>query len=328
MHATQRGEALSADTELSLKRSLVHPTDLPCALRPRTLEFGHSEHRDGNAPQCASRGGDDQVLLVCKRAEEKHRVYPKDVLSCGFRAVQWREAIVSRLVRFTLAPTDVTDGDSIRDYMTLPSLFLAANIADRCLKRGCGATTCYKLVAATVLFTASKYVDSSSNFKASEFHEVGHLWTWQDIVAHEAEVLFAIAFHLSVPTSLDFAARFLALAPESLDARHEVLVHYLLTLTLFDVDVLHFAPSLIAAAAICLARGACGATDAWSDDLRVHSGYASEELAPAMSVVCALQGRADADPPLTRVRSIFSSARHFGVSKIALPCVLGARVQT
>ncbi|OXB60153.1 hypothetical protein ASZ78_013028, partial [Callipepla squamata] len=75
--------------------------------------------------------------------------------------------------------------------------------------------------------------------------------------------------------------RFLQVSLWQADAEHHTLAKYLMELTLVDYDMVHYHPSEIAAAALCLSQKVLG-HEKWSTKQQYYTGYAEDSLVMAM----------------------------------------------
>ena len=136
-------------------------------------------------------------------------------------------------------------------HLLQESLHLAFDIVDRFLSHTCVQPSRLQLLGATALLIASKYEEMNPVFVADLARLSGRAYTREDVLDMEAEVLFAIDFSVSKPTSYSFLGRFLFVVDALDTARFAA--NYYLELAVQDCDLLLHRPSLVALAVVCLA---------------------------------------------------------------------------
>ncbi|XP_021235612.1 G2/mitotic-specific cyclin-B1 [Numida meleagris] len=159
------------------------------------------------------------------------------------------------------------------------TLYLSVAILDRFLQDNAETKRNLKLVGITALFLASKYeeinippIDDFSSATANAF-------TATQICRMETKILQALDFSFSRPLPLHFLRR--ASKFVEVDEEQQFLAKYLLELSILDYDMVHFPPSMTAAAAFCLAMKLVdGGT--WTSTLEQHTSYSESDLHPVM----------------------------------------------
>lgn len=142
-------------------------------------------------------------------------------------------------------------------FRLLPeTLYLAINILDRFLSLRVVSLVKLQLVGVTAMFIASKYEEiihpSIANF--SYMSDGGY--TDEEVLKAERYVLSVISFDLQYPNPMNFLRR--CSKAENYDIQTRTLAKYLMEVSLMDHRFLVYVPSIIAAAALYLARKMLG----------------------------------------------------------------------
>ncbi|KAJ2254157.1 G2/mitotic-specific cyclin [Coemansia sp. RSA 455] len=157
------------------------------------------------------------------------------------------------------------------------ALFLAVNILDRYLSKCQVSPSKLELIGLTAVVLASKYETSSTPHISKFISKSGDIYTAQEIVATEADILAAIGFDLSHPSPMTFLHR--VPKAENSNLYTYAVAMYLMEICLLDDHLIQYPPSKIAAAGIYLGRHMHG-SGPWTANLRHYSGYTEEELEP------------------------------------------------
>ena len=95
----------------------------------------------------------------------------------------------------------------------------------------------------------------------------------------EMKILRVLNFSLGRPLPLHFLRR--ASKIGEVDAEQHTLAKYLMELSMLDYDMVHFAPSQIAAGAFCLALKILDNGE-WTPTLQHYLSYTEDSLLPVM----------------------------------------------
>lgn len=138
----------------------------------------------------------------------------------------------------------------------------------------------------------------------------------------ETHVLNAMGFDVCHPTPLHFLRRFSKAARS--DSECHTLAKYLTELAAVHYESLVYAPSLLAAASVLLARtmhpnGDDEGPFVWNATMRHYTGYSRDELQPVAQALVAW-GR-DVQSGNAKLTAVFRkySKRFFGVALIPFP---------
>ena len=163
-------------------------------------------------------------------------------------------------------------------FRLLPeTLFLAVNIIDRFLSCKVVQLDRLQLVGVTAMFIASKYEEVLSPHVTNFRHVADDGFTEDEILQAEKFVLQALDYDLSYPNPMNFLRRISK--ADNYDVQTRTLGKYLLEISCLDHRFIAYPPSLIAAAAMYLARLVLERGD-WDATLSYYAGYTESELDP------------------------------------------------
>ena len=131
------------------------------------------------------------------------------------------------------------------------TLYLTVNILDRYLSRVRVDRHRLQLVGATALLIASKYEEVYPPEIRDLIDKTGDAYSHREFLDMEDCILNTLGFQFSGPTAYPFLVRFLFLTDATPTMRDAA--HYYLERVLQDYDYVAKRPSLVAAAAVCLA---------------------------------------------------------------------------
>lgn len=169
------------------------------------------------------------------------------------------------------------------EYRLVPdTLYLTVNLIDRFLSQNYMEKTRLQLLGVTCTLIASKYEEICAP-RVEEFCFItDNTYKRGEVLKLESRVLNFLYFQLSVPTTKTFLRRFIQAAQASYkhpSVELEFLANYLAELTLLEYSFLKFLPSLIAAAAVFLARWTLNQSDhPWNPTLEHYTSYKASEL--------------------------------------------------
>ncbi|XP_078432313.1 cyclin A2;4 isoform X2 [Wolffia australiana] len=206
------------------------------------------------------------------------------------------------------------------EYKLVPdTLYLTVSIIDRFLSDNFIERQKLQLLGITSMLIASKYEEICAPRVEELCIMTDNTYTRNDVLRMESEVLSHLNFHLSVPTVKTFLRRFLRAAQASYEAPSlslEFLANYLAELTLVDYAFLRFLPSLIAAAAVFLARWTLDeSSPPWTPTLEHYTRYRFSDLKAAALELQELQVNAK-NSPLHAIRQKYSQIKFKSVAAV------------
>ncbi|EMD00907.1 hypothetical protein BAUCODRAFT_118631 [Baudoinia panamericana UAMH 10762] len=168
-------------------------------------------------------------------------------------------------------------------FRLLPeTLFLTVNIIDRFLSSKVVQLDRLQLVGVTAMFIASKYEEVLSPHVQNFVHVADDGFSETEILSAERFVLAALDYDLSYPNPMNFLRRISK--ADSYDIQTRTLGKYLLEIGCLDHRFLKYRPSLLAAAAMYLARMALGRGE-WDATLSKYAGYTEQEIQPVFKLM-------------------------------------------
>ncbi|KAE8617606.1 hypothetical protein XENTR_v10009136 [Xenopus tropicalis] len=155
------------------------------------------------------------------------------------------------------------------------TLYMGIAIMDRFLQVQPVSRSKLQLVGVTSLLVASKYEEMYTPEVADFVYITDNAYTASQIREMEMIILRVLNFDLGRPLPLHFLRR--ASKSCSADAEQHTLAKYLMELTLIDYEMVHFNPSEIAAAALCLSQKIL-AQGSWGATQHYYTGYTESDL--------------------------------------------------
>ncbi|XP_024274670.1 G2/mitotic-specific cyclin-B2 isoform X2 [Oncorhynchus tshawytscha] len=171
-----------------------------------------------------------------------------------------------------------------------------------------------QLVGVTAMLLASKYEEMYSPEIGDFVYITDNAFTKAHIREMEQMILHSLNFELGRPLPLHFLRR--ASKAGNADVEKHTLAKYLMELTLLDYDMVHYHPSEIAAAALCLSQLLLDELN-WTLTQEHYSTYNENHLKPIMqhiakNVVSVTEGRTK----LQAVKNKYASSRLMRISLI------------
>ncbi|KAM4675026.1 G2/mitotic-specific cyclin-B2-like [Discoglossus pictus] len=155
------------------------------------------------------------------------------------------------------------------------TLYMGIAIMDRFLQVQPVSRSKLQLVGVTSFLVASKYEEMYTPEISDFVYITDSAYSSAQIREMEMIILRELKFDLGRPLPLHFLRR--ASKSCNADAEQHTLAKYLMELTLVDYDMVHFNPSEIAAAALCLSQKILG-QGRWGATQHYYTGYAEEDL--------------------------------------------------
>ncbi|NXS24886.1 CCNB2 protein, partial [Mystacornis crossleyi] len=143
-----------------------------------------------------------------------------------------------------------------RFHLLQETLYMCVAIMDRFLQSHPVPRKKLQLVGVTALLVASKYEEILSPDVADFVYITDNAYTSNEIREMEMIILKELNFNLGRPLPIHFLRR--ASKAGEADAKQHTIAKYLMELTLIDYDMVHYRPSEIAAAALCLSQKILG----------------------------------------------------------------------
>ncbi|XP_070708799.1 G2/mitotic-specific cyclin-B2-like isoform X1 [Pempheris klunzingeri] len=159
------------------------------------------------------------------------------------------------------------------------TLYLTVAVLDRFLQVQPVSRRKLQLVGVTSMLVACKYEEMYAPEVGDFAYITDNAFTKSQILEMEQVVLRSLNFQLGRPLPLHFLRRASKVANS--DVERHTLAKYLMELTLIDYDMVHYRPSEIAAASLCLSQLLLDGLP-WSSTQQHYSAYDEAHLKPVM----------------------------------------------
>lgn len=168
-------------------------------------------------------------------------------------------------------------------FKLLPeTLYLTVNIIDRYLERKPVVRTRLQLVGVTAMLIASKFEEIYPPEVKDFVFITSNAYSHDEILEMEAKMLNALRFEITVPTAWVFLSRYARVA--GVDQRTKLLAQYYIERCLQEYDMLRYAPSLQASAALFAAMRTVRA-GAWDSTLASYTSYSAADISAPLADV-------------------------------------------
>ncbi|XP_073443061.1 G2/mitotic-specific cyclin-B2-like isoform X2 [Dendrobates tinctorius] len=164
-------------------------------------------------------------------------------------------------------------------HLIQETLYMAVATMDRFLQVHPIQRNKLQLVGVSSLFVASKYEEMYYPEIADFVYITDNAYSKAEIREMERTILDKLRFDLGRPLPIHFLRR--ATRCCRAEAEHHVLAKYFMELTLIDYDMVHYRPSIIAAASLCLAQKVLN-WGTWDATVQHHTGYTEDNLLQVM----------------------------------------------
>ncbi|XP_034379115.1 G2/mitotic-specific cyclin-B1 [Arvicanthis niloticus] len=263
---------------------------------------------DGADPNLCSEYVKD-IYAYLRQLEEEQSVRPKYLLGREVTG-NMRAILIDWLIQVQM-----------KFKLLQETMYMTVSIIDRFMQNSCVPKKMLQLVGVTAMFIASKYEEMYPPEIGDFAFVTNNTYTKHQIRQMEMKILRVLNFNLGRPLPLHFLRR--ASKIGEVDVEQHTLAKYLMELSMLDYDMVHFAPSQIAAGAFCLALKILDNGE-WTPTLQHYLSYTEESLLPVMqhlakNIVMVNRG-------LTKhmtVKNKYATSKHAKVSLLAqLNCTL------
>ncbi|XVF25044.1 hypothetical protein REPUB_Repub13aG0179800 [Reevesia pubescens] len=212
------------------------------------------------------------------------------------------------------------------EYKLVPdTLYLTVYLIDWFLSQNYIERQRLQLLGITCMLIASKYEEICAP-RVEEFCFItDNTYAREEVLNMESQVLKYFGFQLFAPTAKTFLRRFLRAAQASYTSPSielEYLANYLAELTLIDYGFLNFAPSIIAASAVFLARWTLDqSSHPWNATLEHYMAYNVSDLKITVLALQDLQLNTNGCP-LNAIRMKYRQQKFKSVANFSSPKLL------
>ncbi|XP_031540480.1 cyclin-A1 isoform X1 [Vicugna pacos] len=294
---------LKSDLHFLLDFNTVSPMLVDSSLHPQ--------------PEDASDFGTD-VINVTEYAEEIHQYLREAEVRHRPKAhYMKKQPDITEGMRTILVDWLVEVGEEYK--LRAETLYLAVNFLDRFLSCMSVLRGKLQLVGTAAILLASKYEEIYPPEVDEFVYITDDTYTKRQLLRMEHLLLKVLAFDLTVPTTNQFLLQYLR--RQGVCVRTENLAKYVAELSLLEADpFLKYLPSLIAAAAYCLANYTVN-RHFWPETLAAFTGYSLSEIVPCLSELhkaCLVIPHR----PQQAIREKYKTSKHLHVSLMEPPAVL------
>mmetsp|Transcript_46294 Transcript_46294/g.110170 ORF Transcript_46294/g.110170 Transcript_46294/m.110170 type:complete len:476 (-) Transcript_46294:376-1803(-) len=191
------------------------------------------------------------------------------------------------------------------------TLYLTVNLIDRYLTRMPVMRRRLQLVGVVAMFIAAKFEEISPPEVSDFVYITDNAYTKDDILTMECTMLQALHFHLVVPTPAHFLPR--VQQENACDETHAELVHYLIELSLLDIQMIRYTPSHIVAAAVLLSNELLGRGMAWPAHMAEFSRHREPQLRACAEEIRSLLQAA----PTNHLKAVYKKYCHDACQRVA-----------
>nr|XP_055029787.1 G2/mitotic-specific cyclin-B1-like isoform X2 [Misgurnus anguillicaudatus] len=183
------------------------------------------------------------------------------------------------------------------------TFFMTVNIVDGFLQNNPVPKRYFQLLCVTAMLIASKYEEIYSPTVGDFAFVTDGTYTCADIRKMERKVLKKLNYSLGKPVAPHFLHRACKVGQAS--PKEQELAMFLMELAVLDYDLVHVAPSLIAAAAFASSLRILGSGE-WSSILQHYTGYKEETLAPVMQGIVRMLEKVTEECKLQEMKSRYA----------------------
>lgn len=168
-------------------------------------------------------------------------------------------------------------------FRLLPeTLFLTINLLDRFLSARQVSLAKLQLAGLACLFVACKVEEIASPSASQLLKSAEENYTETEMLKAEQYVLKSVNWNISYPNPMHFLRRISK--ADGYDVHTRTIAKYLLEISCVEWRLLPTPPSLLAAAAVWLAR-LIRASDDWTANLEHYSSYSESDLLPTANIM-------------------------------------------
>lgn len=212
------------------------------------------------------------------------------------------------------------------EYKLVPdTLYLTVSYIDRFLSGNLVTRQRLQLLGVACMLIASKYEEICAPQVEEFCYITDNTYNRDEVLEMERRVLNHLHFELTGPTTKSFLRRFVRAAQagqKSPTLQLEFLGNYLAELTLLEYSFLHFLPSMVAAAAVFVAKVTLSPScRPWNLTLQHYSGYKPSELKECIKAIHELQKNTKSCT-LPAIREKYRQHKFKCVATLAPPAII------
>ncbi|XP_057549596.1 G2/mitotic-specific cyclin S13-7-like [Amaranthus tricolor] len=252
----------------------------------------------------------DNELAVVEYVEDIYKYYKEAEDECRPREYMDSQPDINEKMRAILV--DWLIEVHSRFELVPEALYLTINLVDRFLSIKAIPRRELQLVGIGAMLIACKYEEIWAP-EVNDFVAIcERAYNNEQILKMEKAILGKLEWYITVPTPYVFLSRYIkASIPEN---DMENLVYFLAELALMNYHCsISFSPSMIAASAVLVARHTLFKTPAWTETLRIHTGFSESQLNKCAKMLVSLHETAPGHK-LQTVYKKYSQAEKYAVA--------------
>ncbi|XP_013985231.2 cyclin-A1 isoform X2 [Salmo salar] len=255
------------------------------------------------------------AMCLAEYSEDIHKHLRKSEIKCHPKSGYMRkQPDITNCMRVILVDWLVEVGQEYK--LCGETIYLAVNYMDRFLSCMSVLRGKLQLVGTAALLLAAKYEEIYPPEVDDFVYITDDTYTKKQLLRMEHFLLKVLAFDMTVPTTHQFLRHFLTV--QAVCFKTESLALYVAELSMLEVDpFLHYFPSVVAAAAFCLANYTLNRS-LWPDTLYTFTGYTLAEIAPCLKDLHKLYLSAYSRPQQA-IREKYKGSKFGNVSMLSPP---------
>ncbi|XP_055792826.1 cyclin-A1 [Salvelinus fontinalis] len=255
------------------------------------------------------------AMCLAEYSEDIHKHLRKSEIKCRPKSGYMRkQPDITNCMRVILVDWLVEVGQEYK--LCGETIYLAVNYMDRFLSCMSVLRGKLQLVGTAALLLAAKYEEIYPPEVEDFVYITDDTYTKKQLLRMEHFLLKVLAFDMTVPTTHQFLRHFLTV--QAVCFKTESLALYVAELSMLEVDpFLHYFPSMVAAAAFCLANYTLNRS-LWPDALYTFTGYTLAEIAPCLKDLHKMYLSAHSRPQQA-IREKYKGSKFGNVSMLSPP---------
>ncbi|XP_021447320.2 cyclin-A1 [Oncorhynchus mykiss] len=219
------------------------------------------------------------AMCLAEYSEDIHKHLRKSEIKCHPKSGYMRkQPDITNCMRVILVDWLVEVGQEYK--LCGETIYLAVNYMDRFLSCMSVLRGKLQLVGTAALLLAAKYEEIYPPEVDDFVYITDDTYTKKQLLRMEHFLLKVLAFDMTAPTTHQFLRHLLTV--QAVCFKTESLALYVAELSMLEVDpFLHYFPSMVAAAAFCLANYTLNRS-LWPDALYTFTGYTLAEIVPCL----------------------------------------------
>lgn len=201
------------------------------------------------------------------------------------------------------------------NFKLLPeTLFITISLIDRYCERKQVKRSDFQLVGVACMLIATKYEEIYPPFIKDFIFITDSAYNKQQILEQELDILTTLDFNLTFPTSLRFLERYAKLAEA--DPYLFSLSKYMVELSLVEVSMNKWNPSLLASSALYVAKKILQRNPPWSHFMMAQTTHSQKEVHKCAKEICIIINLAHQKKYFKAIFKKYSSQANFEVSQV------------